>query len=138
MIKKFQHRIFFLSVWFTGAVALFFFPGWEAKGFIFGLIAGFWPFLFFKSEFPNFVLFASVMIALSGLKVGLCAWAMDKAGLTRIAWLVVLIAVMAGVGVGFNYQHDRFGDFQAMWLYGEPTRWDFYPQPSHSVGLKMD
>lgn len=136
----FQHRILFMSVWLIGAVALVFFPGWECKGFFLGLgmgtlafefsklgrILSMWP-LLNTSKYGLLVLMA-VIIALNSLPVGLCAWAMDKARLTKRLWLVLLIALIAGAGIGFWYQHDRFNVFWEMHIHQSerPTEWEFY------------
>lgn len=120
--RMFQHRKLFMSLWLLGAVALVFFPGYECKAFFIGM-TGWCPLLYYSKVHPF------VILALSPLLVGLCAWAMDKARLTKILWLILLFALFAGAGIGFWYQQDRFNDFCEMQLYpskGPPTQWSFY------------
>jgi len=103
-----QNRVTFTGAWLTGVVALLFFPGFEVKGLVGGLIIGYWPFFVWRPSLENELLVLSLLFVLSGLQIGICAWAMDRAKLAKTAWIVLLILVTVGAAVGYAVQHDRF------------------------------
>lgn len=95
-----KHRIVFTGAWMALILALMTFPGFEARGLLLGLVIGWWPFLLLKSLIANSqdveaMAFLTAII-LSGTTVGLSAWVMDRAGLTKKAWLVLLVSIIGG------------------------------------------
>ncbi|MDF7807446.1 hypothetical protein P4E94_08350 [Pontiellaceae bacterium B12219] len=89
------NRVVFMMAWCACAIALFIWPGFEAKGFIFGHISGYWPFLLadrFGFEFGSkWVLLG--MLGLSGAQLLLCSWIMDRTAVTGWVWKAALFLI---------------------------------------------
>ena len=124
----------FIVIWLVAVVSLFCFPGFEARALTSGLIIGFWPFMLLGQSIYNIhplALYAAVFVA-CGLIVGLCAWVMEKADVTRRIWRLLTVAIIAGSCVGFldGISFDEWKRFptieQATEHSGvEPARWEF-------------
>lgn len=92
----YKHRLVFLGTWLLGVALLLIFPGYEAKGFVFGLIIGYWPFAAWGELSSHGVIFF-IMLALSATEMGLCAWMMDKFQVSRKFWYVMLSFILVGL-----------------------------------------
>ncbi|MFZ2656522.1 MAG: hypothetical protein WAX69_16435 [Victivallales bacterium] len=106
-----KHRITFVGSWMALIIALVIFPGFETRGLAMGLIIGCWPFVLFghsENMLNNPLIVYLVMFVLSGATVYLCAWFMDKAGLTTKIWVLLLLSIIAGASF---YAIDDF-DFE--------------------------
>jgi len=93
----------FIGIWLAAVGGLFCFPGFEARGLSAGLIIGFWPFMLIGQDMYNIhplALYSTVFVT-CGLIVGLCAWVMEKADVTRRIWRLLTGAIIAGSCVGF-------------------------------------
>lgn len=101
-----MHRFVFFSGWLVGMGLLMVWPGFEAKGFIFGMIIGYWPFALRHELEPYFTL--AVMFVLAAAEVYLCAWVLDWFRLSRRIWFILACAVMAGIGGAYIICHDDF------------------------------
>lgn len=120
-------------------IALVAFPGFETRGLVMGLIIGWWPFPLLGPLIGDTVLRASIVyptiFLLSGVTVGLCAWVMDRASLTKKAWLLLLFSIIAGAAVIYALNDYGFEDWKRSPAVSaamnspevsyEPTRWDF-------------
>ncbi len=102
----------FMGVWTAFTVALLAFPGFEVKGLVFGMIIGYWPALIskrlYESQHYHPIIFLLMMLILSGTTVGLPAWLMDKAKMTKRIWLLLGISIVVGgavlANIGLNYE----------------------------------
>jgi len=89
------------------ATALFFFPGFEARGLAIGMIIGVWPALFSEriaeSQHYHPLIFLLMMVVLSGLTVFLFAWLMDKARISKkILPFLYLTMILFGCYFAFS------------------------------------
>ncbi|NLF99522.1 MAG: hypothetical protein GX565_05150 [Lentisphaerae bacterium] len=100
------HRLCIIIVWLTLLLALFIYPGFEAKGFAFGIIIGYWPFALLGELSPTLTLLT--MFALSAIQVWLCAWLMDKSHLSGRYIAVVAIFILAGVLFAYGLNVNSF------------------------------
>ncbi len=116
-MKKFinTYQFAFVTTWHMFIIALMVFPGFEAKGFIFGVIVGYLPFLLLDQLnltffHHNYVLLVLVMMTiLSGMFVWFCAWLMDLNNIShKILWLLMLF-VIGGFSVIY-YQNINYFD----------------------------
>lgn len=92
-----------IVIWLVAVAGLICFPGFEARGLSAGLIIGFWPFMLLGQNMyamHPLALYAAVFVA-CGLIVGLCAWVMEKADVTRRIWWLLAISMLAGSCLGF-------------------------------------
>ena len=130
-----KHRVTFIGVWIALVVALFVFPGFEIRGLAMGLAIGYWPFMIIGESSINPLIIFLVMFVLSGTTVGLFAWLMDSASMTKNMWMLLAFSIIVG---GAYFAMDDF-DFEA-WkrtpaiaaamespeVNYQPTRVDFY------------
>ena len=91
-----KHRIIFIGVWVVLVVALFVFPGFEVRGLAMGLVIGYWPFMIIGESSINPLIIFLVMFVLSGTTVGLFAWLMDNARMTKNIWLLLAFSIIVG------------------------------------------
>ena len=102
----YTHRFVFAATWLLGVIALIFYPGFEIKGLVFGLVIGYWPFALF-GECGDAITLLS-MFLLSAIEVGLCAWIMDKYNVTKKIWAVLLFSIIAGVVIIYYSSADYY------------------------------
>ena len=134
-----KHLMVFIGTWITLVFALFAFPGFEMRGLGMGLIVGYFPFMFtpnlFEHSLHPFVFF-SIIFIMSGAIVGLCAWSMYKANITKKIWiLLVCLIVIGGIFSGMHSSFERWKRSPAVLAAMEspevnyqPSRWDFSKQ----------
>lgn len=108
----YTHRFVFISAWLVGVIALWVFPGYEARAFIIGGIIGYWPFALLGTvgESATFI----SMFALSAVEIGLCAWFMDRSGVPRKMWAVLLFNMVVGMAIAYLRTSNDF----EQWKYG--------------------
>ncbi len=106
----YKHRLVFIGVWLLGVIALLIYPGFEARGFVMGLIIGYWPFAIFGECGAAITLLS--MFLLSAIEIGLCAWVMDKRNITKKVWAGLLIAIIAGVSIAYCLNADKFDTYK--------------------------
>jgi hypothetical protein len=101
-----SHRFVFMSSWLVGVIALWVFPGYEARVFVIGGIIGYWPFALLGTvgEPATFI----SMFALSAIEIGLCAWFMDRSGVPRKMWAVLLFNMVVGMAIAYLRMSDDF------------------------------
>ena len=104
--KMYKHRLVFCGVWLLGVVALVICPGFEAKGLIWGLRIGWWPFMLF-GEWGDALTLLGIFVV-SAIEVGFCAWIMDKCKVTKKVWAVLLFSITIGVVVTYCSSVDYF------------------------------
>ncbi|MEM7626873.1 MAG: hypothetical protein AAF333_14865 [Planctomycetota bacterium] len=107
-----RHRLVWMGAWLVGVTALFCFPGFESRGLTGGLIVGYWPLLAVGQPHSHPLLAFAVMFLVNGLGVWVCAWAMDRLELPRRAWVVPLVAVSAGLILGYLTHRDDFENWK--------------------------
>jgi hypothetical protein len=108
----YKHRITFMGVWMAFFVALLVFPGFEVKGLALGMIIGYWPALIsqriYQSQHYHPFIFLLMMIVLSGTTVGLLAWLIDKAQMTKRIWILLGISILVSgavfANIGLSYE----------------------------------
>ncbi len=100
------HRFFLYSIWLFMLMGLLIFPGFEAKGLVFGLIIGYWPFALMGEL--GAIITLLFMFVLSVTEIGLCEWILDKKCLSHKAWTVVLVAVIFGLVVAYVKNADYY------------------------------
>jgi len=74
------------------------------------LIIGYWPFTIFGQCGDSITLLS--MLILSAVEVGICAWIMDKANITKRVWLVLLFAIIACVAITHNLNTDALDSYK--------------------------
>jgi hypothetical protein len=136
----FKHRAAFVGAWLAITIALVAFPGFETRGLAMGLIIGWWPFALLEPVIGDAVhtdplIVYLVMFLLSGATVGICAWLVDAARLTKRVWIALLLAVAAGAIAAYALNDFGFEDWKnspavsaamnSPEVSYEPTRWDF-------------
>jgi len=140
----YKHRIAFTGAWIILVIALFVLPGFEIKCLMAGFIIGWWPFLIIGLLIGDNVYHHSILILifivgsflLSGGTVYFCAWIMDRAGLTKKAWIVLIVSIIAGVALIYALLNHDFEQWkrspegsavmESPALNHEPTRRGFY------------
>lgn|GEM_PF-6494197 len=107
-----SHCFVFMSAWLAGVIALWVIPGYEARVFVIGGIIGYWPFALLGTvgEPATFI----SMFALSAVEIGLCAWFMDRSGVPRKMWAVLLFNMVVGVAIAYLRTSNDF----EQWKYG--------------------
>ncbi|MFA5864017.1 MAG: hypothetical protein WC975_04940 [Phycisphaerae bacterium] len=120
----FKHRIAFMGVWMAFTIALFAFPGFEVRGLAMGMIIGYWPAVISErisgSQHYHPIIFLLMMIILSGTTVGLLAWLIDKAQMTKRIWILLGVsivisgAVLSNIGLSYEEWKMRPEVSQAM------------------------
>ncbi len=111
----YKHRLVFAGVWLLGVTALMIYPGFEAKGLVWGLIIGYWPFALF-GECGDAITLLS-MFLLGAIEVGFCAWIMDKCNITKKVWAGLLFAIIAGVSIAYCLNADKFDTYKtSQWV----------------------
>ena len=111
----YKHRLVFAGVWLLGVMALMIYPGFEAKGLVWGLIIGYWPFALF-GECGDAITLLS-MFLLSAIEVGFCAWIMDKRNIAKKIWVGLLFAIIAGVSIAYYLNADQFDAYKtSQWV----------------------
>lgn len=111
----YKHRLVFVGAWLLGVMALMIYPGFEAKGLVWGLIIGYWPFALF-GECGDAITLLS-MFLLSAIEVGFCAWIMDKCNVTKKVWAGLLFAIIAGVSIAYCLNSDKFDTYKtSQWV----------------------
>jgi hypothetical protein len=135
-----RNRKIFIGTWLLLVSALICLPGFETRGLAMGLVIGYWPILLLGHQLANghnFIVTYFVMGIMCCATVGLCAWVMDKANLTKKIFWVLAIAVIAGAclcvfdGLGFDEWKRSPAISQAMEspaVNYQPTRWAFDKQ----------
>jgi hypothetical protein len=100
------HRFVFLAAWLAGVIALWVFPGYEARAFVMGGIIGYWPFVLFGvvGEPATWI----AMFAFSAIEIGLCAWFMDRSCVPRKMWAVLLFNMVVGMAIAYLSTSDDF------------------------------
>ena len=93
-------------------MALFIYPGAEAKGLFIGMIIGCWPFAL-MGELGIVATLLSVV--LTAIEVALCAWLMDKCRLSKKYLAVAAIFILAGTVIAYGTYADGFDQ----WKHGE-------------------
>jgi len=132
-----QHRVAFVGAWLAITIALVVFPGSEVRGLAMGLIIGWWPFgVLGGAGHIHPLIELLVMFLLSGAAVGICAWLVDAARLSKRVWIALLLAVAVGaVATGASNRFD-FEDWknspgvsaamESPEVNYKPTLWEFY------------
>ena len=111
----YTHRFVFAATWLLGIIALIFYPGFEIKGLVRGLIIGYWPFAL-CGECGDTITLLSMFI-LSAIEVGLCAWVMDKCNIAKNIWVGLLFAIIAGVSIAYYLNADQFDTYKtSQWV----------------------
>ena len=111
----YTHRFVFAATWLLGIIALIFYPGFEIKGLVFGLVIGYWPFAL-CGECGDTITLLSMFI-LSAIEVGLCAWVMDKCNIAKKIWVGLLFAIIAGVSIAYYLNADQFDAYKtSQWV----------------------
>lgn len=106
------HRFVFLAAYIIGAIALFVFPGFEAKGYIFGSIIGIWPWMLLgehilDGQTGQTIGLLSVPVV-SSIEIYLCAWIMDRRKVTKRLWMALFSAIL----IGCFWEYLIAGDFE--------------------------
>ena len=102
----YKHRLVFGGAWLLGVMALVICPGFEAKGLVWGLRIGWWPFMLF-GEWGDALTLLGIFVV-SAIEVGFCAWIMDKCKVTKKVWAVLLFSITIGVVVTYCSSVDYF------------------------------
>jgi hypothetical protein len=115
--RMFRHRLVFVGAWLAITIALVAFPGFEARGLARGLIIGWWPFAGLHSMLGHAVYLHPlvellVMFLLSGASVGMCAWLLDAACLSKRVWIALLVGVIVGAAASYASNSYRFEDWK--------------------------
>lgn len=111
----YKHRLVFLGAWLLAIMVLMIYPGFEAKGLVWGLIIGYWPFALL-GECGDAITLLS-MFLLSTIEVGFCAWIMDKCNVTKKVWAGLLFAIIAGVSIAYCLNSDKFDTYKtSQWV----------------------
>jgi hypothetical protein len=133
-----KHRITFIGVWLAFTIALFIVPGFEMRGLAMGMIIGYWPAAISEqlceSQHHYPFIFLLMMVILSGTTVGLLAWFLDKARMTKKIWLLLGFLIIVGSSL-FPAHRLSFEDWKRIPAVSQsmespevnyqPSRWDF-------------
>ena len=105
------HRFQLFATWLFVLVGLLVFPGFEAKGLVFGLIIGHWPFAILGEIGDGITLLS--MFVLSAAEIGFCAWLLDKMRLPLHAWGAMAMAVCVGMAITYWENVGEFSRFKS-------------------------
>ncbi len=111
------HRFVFLAAYLLGSMALFVFPGFEAKGYIFGSLVGIWPWMMLGEHLLDGQTGETIGLlsipVVTAIEVLLCAWLMDRSKVPKTrTWACMALCVTIAAVVTYFRNIDGFDWWQ--------------------------